>query len=634
MIFPPLANLIPTSTETLPSGKPRTGLRHLLLALATLSSAAGVAQTDWPAVGGDPGATRFSPLNQITRENVGGLEVAWTFHTGGLGFAPATAIQCTPIIVDGTMYLTSPDTQVIALDAATGTEKWRYNPHRTKLRYLYNRGVAWWSDGASARRILFATPDGFLYSLNADTGIPDPAFGTDGIVDLRHGIDQDLRDRVYGATAAPVVFEDRVIVGVSLDEGYEGGPGDVRAFDIRSGKEAWRFHTVPRPGEFGHDTWAGESWRNRSGVNAWSGATVDVKRQLVFVGTGSPGYDFYGANRPGNNLFANCVIALDGRTGQRVWHQQLVHHDVWDYDLPYPPVLVTVNHGGQPIDAVAQVTKQGLLFLFERATGRPLFEIEERPVPASTMPGEQTSPTQPFPVRPPAFVRQGFFEEDLTERTPEARAAVRARLAAAGFNGLYEPPSLAGTIANPGTLGGANWSGASFDPASGWLYVNANELPRLLRLVPGDTPDQPYLEKGEARIFDHEGYPGVKPPWGTLTAIDLNRGEIAWQVPLGEFAELTRRGVPPTGTRNLGGCIVTAGGLVFVGATVDRKFRAFDSSHGRVLWERELPFAGHAAPSTYAVNGRQYVVIAAGGGGKLGTPSGDAYVAYALPVGR
>ncbi|MEO6002044.1 MAG: pyrroloquinoline quinone-dependent dehydrogenase [Opitutus sp.] len=605
--------------------------RPLAVVFALTSAATAPGQSEWRSVGGDAGLTRHSTLNQINRDNVSGLEIAWTLHTGGLELSPQSSIQCAPIVIGGTMYLTAPDTQVLALDAATGREKWRYNPHRSKHTYLYNRGVAWWSRD-SERRILFATPDGFLYSLDADTGVPDAGFGKNGILDLREGLERPLGpERVYGATSAPVVIGDRVIVGFSLDEGYVGGPGDVRAFEIKTGNEAWRFHTVPRRGEFGHETWAGDSGQNRTGVNAWTGASVDVARGLVFVATGSPGYDFYGGDRIGDNLFANCVIALDGRTGKRVWHQQLVHHDLWDYDLPYPPMLVTVNHAGKPTDAVVQLTKHGFVFLFDRVTGQPLFEIVEQPVPSSTVPGEKTSSTQPVPVRPPAFVRQGFSEAELTNLSAAAAATVRARVKQGGFNPRFTPPSLDGAISNPGTLGGANWSGASFDPATGWLYVNANELPRVLKLVSTDNPAEPYLDKGQVRLLDDEGYPGTKPPWGTLSAIDLNRGEIVWQVPLGEFAELTRRGIQPTGTRNLGGSIVTAGGLVFIASTVDRQIRAFDSASGRVLWQYELPFAGHAAPSTYSINGRQFVVIAAGGGGKLGTPSGDVYVAFALP---
>lgn len=613
---------------------PRLAFRFLLFLAPLTAAHPAPATTDWPGVGGDPGLARFSTLDQIDRTNVARLEVAWTFRTGGASTSPLTALQCTPVVIDGTMYLTSPDAQVIALDAATGTEKWRYNPHRRLHRYLHNRGVAFWSDGARQRRILFATPDGFLYSLDAATGQPDPDFGSHGIVDLRHGIDTDLRNAVYGATAAPVVFADRVIVGISLDEGYRGGPGHVRAFDVHTGREVWRFHTVPRPGEFGHDTWTGDSWRHRTGVNAWSGASVDAARALVFVATGSPGYDFYGGDRAGDNLFANCIIALDAHTGQRRWHRQLVHHDVWDYDLPYPPIFVTVTRDDRPVDAVAQITKHGFVFLFERTTGEPLFDIVERPVPQSDVPGEHTSPTQPFPVLPPPFAAQGFTKADISDRTPETHVALNDRLAHARFGALFTPPSRAGTPQNPGTLGGANWSGASFDPASGRLFLNANNFPRLLRLEATGQPDAPYLDRGDARIFDPEGFPGIQPPWGTLTAINLNRGEIAWQVPLGEFPALTARGLPPTGTPNLGGCIVTAGGLVFVASTMDEKIRAFDPSDGRLLWQHNLPFAGYAAPATYSIDGRQFVVIAAGGGGKLGTAPGDAYVAFALPQPR
>jgi len=366
-------------------------------------------------------------------------------------------------------------------------------------------------------------------------------------------------------------------------------------------------------------------------VNSWSGATVDVARGIIFVALGSAGFDFFGGDRQGNNLFANSVLALDARTGRRIWHYQFVHHDVWDYDAPYPPVLVAVRHSGKLIDAVAQVTKHGFIFLFDRMSGTPLFEIVERQTPKSNVPGERTAATQPFPVKPPAFAHQGFTDDDITDISKEARESVRAKLKGARFGPLFTPPSLEGTVYNPGTIGGGNWSGASFDPATGLLYVNANNFPRVLKLQPTSDSRAPYRDVGSVRLTDREGYPGVKPPWGTLTSIDLNRGEIKWQATLGEFSELTARGIPATGTPNLGGSIVTAGGLVFIGATMDEKFRAFDSDTGKVLWQEKLPFGGYATPSTYAVNGRQFVVIAAGGGGKLGTRSGDAYVAFALP---
>ena len=618
-----------------PSFRPCLPPLRRSLSLLFICQSLALAQTDWPNVGNDKGATRYSPLRQIDRQNVKNLKAVWTFRTGGLhATARNAAIQCTPIVVDGIMYLTSPDTQVIALEAATGRELWRFNPERGwQYRYLYNRGVAFWREArrGGAQRVLFATPDGALYSLDARTGKLDSRFGNAGVVDLRQGIERDLRHLIYGVTAAPAIFEDLVILGFSLNEGYEGGPGDVRAFDVRTGKEVWRFRTIPRAGEHGHETWEGDSWRDRGGVNSWSGATLDVRRGLVFVGLGSAGFDFYGGDRRGDNLFANSAMALDARTGRRVWHYQLVHHDIWDYDLPYPPVPVTVRHGGRSIDAVAQITKQGFVFLFDRVTGKPLFEIIERPTPPSDVPGERASVTQPFPVKPPPFARQGFTEDDLTNISQEARESVRAKLRGARFGPLFTPASLQGTVYSPGTIGGATWSGAAFDPTTGSLFVNANNFLRVVKLEPGANQVEPFADGGLLRLTDHEGYPGGKPPWGTLTCIDLHRGEIKWQVTLGEFPELTARGIPPTGTPNLGGCIVTAGGLVFIGATMDEKFRAFDSATGERLWEHQLPFGGYATPSTYSVNGRQFVVIAAGGGGKLGTKSGDTFVAFALP---
>ncbi len=477
-----------------------------------------------------------------------------------------------------------------------------------------------------------ATSDGRLISLDARTGKPDTSFGKNGAVDLREGMDRDLAGLTYGATAPPAVFEDIVIVGFSVGEGpAPSAPGDVRAFDVRTGRQLWRFHTVPRPGEFGHDTWAKDSWRDRGGANPWSGATVDVKRGWVFVATGSSAFDFYGGDRHGDNLFANSVIALDARTGRRLWHFQIVKHDIWDYDLPYPPILVTVTHNGRKIDAVAQVTKTGYVFVFDRVTGKPLFDVVERAVPASDLPGEKLATTQRFPTKPPALAPQAFTEEMVTDISKASRQYVLEKLKSLRHGAIFTPQSTQSTVILPGLHGGFSWAGASFDPETGMLYANTNNIPRVMNLIP--TPDKPwpYRISGYDRLVDQEGYPAIKPPWGRLNAIDLNRGDIRWQKTLGEFEELTRRGVPPTGTESLGGTIVTAGGLVFVGGTKDEKFRAFDKMTGKLWWEYRLPAGGYATPCTYAVNGKQFVVIAAGGGGKLATKSGDEFVAFALP---
>jgi len=616
----------------------------LLFAVGCLSTAsaarlrAAYSHADWLSTNGDRGGTRYSTLDQINRRTVKDLQPAWTYHTGDADPAKQTNIECTPIVVDGVMYLTTVRTRVVALDAGTGRELWKYDPF-TKLRKDaiiasggVNRGVAYWSESGD-RRIFLATADGRLISLNAQSGRPDPAFGSGGEVDLRAGIERDISRLPYGCTSPPAIYQDLVLLGFANGEGAgPGAPGDVRAFHARTGKEVWRFHTVPRPGEFGHDTWEGDSWKERGGCNAWSGLTVDEERGIVFGGTGSPAFDFYGGDRKGRNLFGNCTLALDARTGKRLWHFQTVRHDLWDYDNPCPPVVCTVNHRGKKRPAVAQVTKTGFCFLFDRLTGEPLFGVEERPAPASDLPGEAAWPTQVFPLKPPPFSRQSFGPEEVTDISPAGRAHVLNRMKTMRYGPIFTPTGFESTVRFPGFHGGASWAGASFDPTTGLLYVNSNNIPREHKLerTPAGTP-YPYRNTGYARFTDSEGYPAVKPPWGNLTAIDLNRGEFAWQIVLGEFPELTARGIPPTGTENLGGTIVTAGGLVFVGGTKDEKFRAFDKKTGKRLWETTLPAAGYATPCTYAVDGRQFVAIAAGGGGKLATKSGDAYVAFALP---
>ncbi len=691
-------------------------------------SAGGGDYTVWQVYHGDSAGTHYSGLDQINRSNVHRLQVAWTFRSGDHRGDNTSQIQCNPIIVDGVLYGTSPGLKVVALDGAAGEPRWTFDPFASageteEASALHvNRGVAYWESGRD-RRILFTA--GFrLYSLDAVTGRPAVEFGQGGWVDLREGLGRDPQRLFVISTSPGAVYQDLLILGTRVSEGSDAAPGHIRAYDIRSGDIRWIFHTIPQPGEFGHDTWPENAFETVGGANAWSGLTVDHERGLVFAGTGSAAYDFYGGNRHGDNLFANCVLALDAATGRRRWHFQAVRHDLWDRDLPAPPNLVTVQREGRTIDAVAQITKSGLLYLLDRETGEPLFPVEERTVPGSSLPGEQAAPTQPFPSRPPPFARQQLRLEDLTQRTPEAFESVRRRFERVQSGGQFVPPSLQGVIIFPGFDGGGEWGGAAFDPESQILYVNSNEMAWILTMIPagagsqwasagaqlyssqcapchgadrqGDSrlnypplidserkfgkeslrqivlegkgampatqvspaeldallaylfeeptqnlrlpdssresspPPVPFIHTGWVRFLDPEGYPAVEPPWGTLNAIDLNQGEILWQVPLGELEELSRQGMPVTGAENYGGPVVTAGGLIFIAATKDEKFRAFDKESGQVLWEAELPAGGYATPATYQIGGRQFVVIAAGGG-KMGTPSGDTYLAFALP---
>jgi quinoprotein glucose dehydrogenase len=586
---------------------------------------------------------RYSSLEQINRDNVARLQPVWTYHTRELEGRTGKTIECTPIVINGVMYITTGYLRVVALNAATGADLWQFDPLKDRpfphqpASGGVNRGCAYWSDGnpGGECRIIHGTSDGRLFSLDAKTGKLDPKFGEGGIRNLRKELDPRVAALNYGPTSAPAIWKETIIVGVSCGEGPGiAAPGDIRAFDVRTGEQVWRFRTVPRPGEFGHETWQGDSWRDRGAVNAWGGFSIDEKRGLVFAGLGSAAFDFYGGDRHGQNLFANCTIALDAKSGNRAWHFQTLHHDLWDHDLPVYPNLVTVTRDGQKIDAVAQVTKTGYLFLFDRETGKPLFDIKEQPVPASDVPGEEAWSTQPIPVKPPPIAAQSLDETNVTDIGPANRESVLARLQMIRSGPAFNPPSLQGTVAIPGFHGGANWSGASFDPTTGLLYVNSNNVPNIITLresEPRDKPAQgPFRTTGYERFLDHEGYPAIKPPWGLLTAINLNTGDFAWQVPLGEYPQLTARGISRTGTETFGGTIVTAGGLVFIGGTKDERFHAFDKQTGRLLWEYLLPAGGYATPSTYQVNGRQYVVIAAGGAGKLETRAGDAFVAFGM----
>ena len=679
--------------------------------------------TTWEVYRGDKGSTGYSALDQINRTNLDLLEVAWIYHTGDAREGNRSTIQCNPIVVNGMMYVTSPQLKLIALDPLHGKDIWQFNPFVDEEATGVNRGVTYWEED-NDKRIFFSA--GYcLYALNADDGSLLLNFGDSGKVDLRVGLGRDPAKLAVWATSPGIIYKDLLIQGTALGEGYDAAPGFVRAYNVRTGEIAWTFNTIPQPGEFGYDTWDKDSYKEAGGTNAWAGMSVDEERGMVFVPLGSPAFDFYGGNRKGTNLFGNCIVALDAQTGERRWHYQLVHHDLWDYDLPAPPTLVTIKNGQRKTDAVAQVTKMGMVFLFNRLSGEPLFPIKERAVPRSGLMGEAAWPTQPFPVKPAPFARQYFSESDITGISDSAHAFVKEKVKNAKMGPIFTPPDTNGVVQFPGTRGGAEWGGASFDPGTGVLYVNANEIPLLVKMKPipvadddavtsrgekiytlnnctmchganragtavfpslqqlskknsreqvaallkkgkGQMPAYPnitnedkkalidflfdaeqnrehtqtaptnaeqqyrYVHNGWTVLTEKEGYPGVKPPWGTLNAIDLNKGELLWKVPLGEYPELVKRGIPATGTQNLGGAVVTAGGLVIIAATFDEKLRIFDKHTGKLLWEYKLPAGGYATPATYMLNGKQYIVIAAGGGGKVGSLSGDAYVAFRL----
>ena len=611
----------------------------MALLLVTGAASQRKTDTDWPSFGRDPGAQRYSPLTQITPQNVSQLQSAWSFDTG------VTNLQVTPIVIDGLMYL-SGGTSVFALEPETGKEIWRYDPKSKVAR----RGVAYWpGDGTLRPRLFAGVADGRLVSLDAKTGEPVATFGDRGFVDLKAGVRGV--DGPYMLESPAVVYKNVVITGGANTEGEPslGLYGDIRGWDARTGRHLWSFHTVPRPGEPGVETWEGESWKNRSGTNAWTYMTLDVDRGLVFAATGSATSDFYGADRKGRNLYANSLLALDANTGKLVWFQQLVHHDIWDWDLPAAPTLIEVTKNGRRIPAVAQMTKMSTLFIFDRRNVEPVFGMEERQVPQTDLPGEETSPTQPFPLRPAPLSRTTFDPAtDLYALTPEHAKYCRDLWDDNKMftRGMFTPPTVDRTMVTfPSTLGGGNWSGLSYDPVRGLLFTNIMNLGQVARMekradgAGGPVPVGMEYKRTSpwgnayARFWNPETkMPCSSPPFGELVAVDVNSGSVAWRVPLGVFDELKARGYDKTGTPNIGGTIVTSSGVVFVGATIDKRFRAFNAQTGALLWETTLDASAHATPMTFmGRDHRQYVVVAASGAGLLGSPPGRRIVAFALP---
>ena len=645
----------------------RPGVAGTLILICLVAAGASTPQGEWASYGHDPGGSRYSPLTQIDRKNVKQLKVAWTSRTGdlsdGKNARSSSAFQCTPIFVDGTLYVVSPFNRVIALDPMTGKDRWTYDPKIDLKRGYHNqlnsRGLSTWLDPKlktgqpCRRRILMGTNDSRLIALDALTGNPCADFGEGGQVDLKPGVGINERDSgEYQVTSPPAIIKDLVIVGSAIgDNNRVTAPsGVVRAYDIRTGQLRWSWDPIPPKFE---KTAKSEGGYQLGTANVWSIISVDEGRDLVFLPTGNTSPDYFGGERHGSDYYSSSVVALRGTTGEVVWHFQTVHHDVWDYDIPAQPALITVRRNGVDLPAVAVATKVGHLFILNRETGKPIFPVEERPVPQSGVEGEQLSPTQPIPVLPRPLAPQSFKPEDAFGLTPEDKKACQDQIAALRNDGLFTPPSLQGTFVYPGDVGGMNWSGVSFDQKHGLLITNTNRLPRAVTLVPrkGLTPEQisklrtnplveiapqtgtPYLMKREVIIRTFPLLvPCTPPPWGTLIAVDMATGEVRWEVPLGAMPELAN--IPEStkwGSINLGGSIATAGGLVFIGAARDNFLRAFNVETGEELWKGELPAGGQATPMTYEAGGKQFVVIAAGGHGRLPTKRGDYVVAFALP---
>ena len=600
----------------------------VLLCTTALLCATSLAQTDWPSYGNDPGAMRYSALRQINTSNVAQLKLGWTLRMGKPGS------EAVPIVVAGVMYVTGPD-GVYALVPETGDLLWKYETAPVALR-----GLAYWPGTGNSHPRVISGNGRFLLALDVTTGKPAPGFGDEGRVDLRKGVLGDLKDGAYALQSPPAIFGDIVITGCSNGEGSpsSGAYGDIRGWDAKNGRLLWTFHTVARPGEPGSQTWPSGGWKNRSGTNVWGFFTIDEKRGIVYAPLGSPTSDFYGADRVGDGLYGDSLVALDARTGTRRWYRQLVHHDLWDYDLAAPPALFDIRRGGRVIPAVAEITKMGLLFVFDRLTGEPVYGMEERPVPQTSVPGEATSKTQPFPVKPPPLAKNTFLLEDMYDRSPEHARFCRELFEAnrMKIGEPYTPLPLEGNaLFFPSTLGGGNWGGVSIDPSLGLLFVNVMNVGQWGHLEKRGSEYMRTSAYGPyARFWDRETrIPCQNPPFGELIGVDLASGDIAWRSVLGKIDALEAIGVRDTGTLNLGGSIATGGGLVFIGATNDSRFRAFDSRTGKLLWETMLEASGHTSPITYmGRDERQYVVLmAAGGGAFLGGELSNTLVAFALP---
>ncbi|WP_254412448.1 outer membrane protein assembly factor BamB family protein [Dyadobacter diqingensis] len=682
----------------------------------------------WSIYKADAESTSYSKLDQINISNVTQLKPAWTFALKDMkeGARPGSS-ECNPIIVDGIMYATSAKHWVYAVNAQTGEQIWSFDPFDGAEGGGVSRGLTYWEEGDDKR--ILVTGGDKLFALDTKSGKPIPGFGKNGSVSMNVGLRDDPETISVIPTSPGIVFKNLLIMGAEVSELYGAQPGYIRAYNCKTGKLEWTFHTIPKPGEPGYETWPKEAYKYAGGVNDWSGMSLDLKRGIVFLALGSPSYDYYGADRIGSNLYGNSVVALEAATGKYIWHYQIVHHDLWDYDLPAPPNLVTIQRDGKAIDAVAQITKHGFIFVFDRVTGKPLYPIEERKVPVSTIPGEESWPTQPFPLKPKPFARQLMTEQDLTSYTPAGRDSIVKKFRSLRYEGLFTPPDLKGTLMLPGSRGGAEWGGAAYDPSSTVLFIKSNDSPEIESMKKvdpeleaknqtvfqqgksiymtycvschgkdknGDEPNYPSLiglknrmtreaaldkikkgggkmpafasvvkgkEKGIIAFLyereqnslkatkletgqtkagadkylnltayghfrDPEGNPALRPPWGTLNAVNLSTGEYEWQIPLGNDEKRQEKNAPETGQEGSAGPIVTAGGLVFISGTNDKKLRAFDKKTGKLLWQTELPGVANATACTYMVGGKQFVALSVGGNKE--NPSGF-IMAFKLP---